>query len=181
MGALELLWFVLITMFALIGVVRGYPKELGATASILVGMLVLTEWGQDILTSIDLALGAAAGLSFLDSAYANFLQALFYIGFFVAMVFLAYHGETLAFRGYPPPGYPGVALNALNGAVNGYLVSGTLWYYLDRFDYPFRLFGLFSPPLTELAQKLIAFLPVAILEPYLLLFIAFIFLMRVLR
>ncbi|MBI3286882.1 MAG: hypothetical protein HYZ68_02415, partial [Chloroflexi bacterium] len=179
--ALELLWFVLIAVFALIGVVRGYPKELGATASILVGMLVLTEWGEDILNSLDLALGAAAGLSFLASPYAHFVQALFYIGFFVAMVFLAYHGETLAFRGYPPPGLPGVALNALNGAVNGYLVAGSVWYYLDRFDYPLRLFGLFSPPLTDLAQRLLPFLPVPILQPYLLLFIAFIFLMRVLR
>jgi hypothetical protein len=72
-------------------------------------------------------------------------------------------------------------MNAINGAVNGYLISGTIWYYLDRFDYPIRFLGLFSPPLTNLAQALLPFLPLPTLEPYLLLFVAFLILVRVFR
>lgn len=181
MGALELLWFALIIVFAFVGIVRGYPKELGATTSILVALLVLTEWGGTILLGLDAQLGGLLGGSFLAGPYSNPIQAAFYLGLFIAMVFISYHGETLAFRGDPPRGPLGVAMNVINGAVNGYLISGTIWYYLDRFDYPIRLLGLFSPPLTNLAKALLPFLPVPILEPYLLLFVAFLILVQVFR
>ncbi len=163
------------------GYSSGYPKELGVTASILVVLLALTEWGEKILLGLDAQLGGLLGGSFLAGPYSDLIQAACYLGLFIAMVFLSYHGETLAFRGDPPPGPLGVAMNAINGAVNGYLISGTIWYYLDRFDYPIRFLGLFSPPLTNLAQALLPFLPVPILEPYLLLFVAFLILVRVFR
>jgi hypothetical protein len=181
MGALELLWFALIIVFAFIGIVRGYPKELGATTSILLAILVLTEWGEKILLGLDTQLGGLLGGSFLAGPFSNLIQAAFYLGLFIAMVFLSYHGETLAFRGDAPLGPLGVAMNAINGAVNGYLISGTIWYYLDRFDYPIKFLGLFSLPLTNLAKALLPFLPVPILEPYLLLFVAFLILVRVFR
>lgn len=181
MGALELLWFALIIVFTFIGIVRGYPKELGATTSILMVLLVLTKWGGDIILALDAQMGSLLGGSLLTGPYSNLIQATFYLGLFIATVFISYHGETLAFRGYPPPGPLGIAMNAINGAVNGYLVSGTIWYYLDHFDYPISLLGLFSPPLTNLAKALLPFLPLPILEPYLLLFVAFLILVRVLR
>jgi len=181
MGALELLWFALIIVFAFVGIVRGYPKELGATTSILMALLVLTEWGGEILVALDAQVGGLLGGSLLTGPYSNLVQAAFYLGLFITMVFISYHGETLAFRGDPPPGFLGAVMNAINGAVNGYLISGTIWYYLDRFDYPIRFLGLFSPPLTNLGQALLPFLPVPILEPYLLLFVAFLILVRVFR
>ncbi len=181
MGALELVWFALIVVFALVGVVRGYPKELGVTTSILVALLVLTEWGEDMLLSLDAGVGGLLGASFLNGPYSNLTQSLFYLGLFISMVFISYHGETLTFRGDPPPGPLGVVMNLANGAVNGYLISGTIWYYLDRFDYPIRFLGLFSPPLTDLAKALLPFLPVPIIQPYLLLFVAFFILVRVFR
>ena len=181
MGALELLWFALIILFIFVGVVRGYPKELGTTTGIMVALLILTEWGDRLMAGLDSLVSGVMGASLLIGPQAEIIQSLFFLGLFGAMVFLSYHGETLSFRGDPPRGPLGVAMNALSGAANGYLIAGTLWYYLDRFDYPIRFLGLFSPPLTNLAQALLPFLPVPILQPYLLLFIAFLIFVRVLR
>ena len=181
MGALELVWLVMIVIFALAGVVRGYPKELGTTTSILVALLVLNEWGAEVFQGLDASLLGLTGLSLTEGDRTDLIQAGFYLALFIAMVFLSYHGETLAFRGDPPPGAVGVLINSANGAVNGYLIAGTVWYYLDRFEYPIQLLGLFSPPLSDLATSLLPFLPVPLLEPYLLLFVAFLVLMRIFR
>ncbi|MBI2845565.1 MAG: hypothetical protein HYX86_03355 [Chloroflexi bacterium] len=181
MGALEILLLVVIIIFALVGAVRGYPKELGTTTGLLVALLVLSEWGEEIFTGLDSTIYSFLGLSFLASSYASLWQALSFLGLYVLMVFLAYHGETLAFRGTAPPGPLGMTLNIANGAVNGYLIAGSVWYYLYRFDYPLRIPGLFPPPLTDLTQSLLPLLPVTLLQPHLLLFIAFLLLMRIMR
>ncbi|MFQ5945507.1 MAG: hypothetical protein ACE5NC_04575 [Anaerolineae bacterium] len=181
MGAIELVWLVMIVIFALAGVVRGYPKELGTTTSILVALLVLNQWGAEVFQGLDASLAGLTGVSLTEGDRVNLIQAGFYLALFIAMVFLSYHGETLAFRGDPPPGAAGVLINSANGAINGYLIAGTVWYYLDQFEYPIQLFGLFSPPLSDLATGLLPFLPVPLLEPYLLLFVAFLVLMRIFR
>lgn len=181
MGALEILVLVVVIIFALVGAVRGYPKELGTTTGLLVALLVLSEWGEEIFSGLDSTMYGFLGLSFLASSYAPLWQVLFFLGFFVLMVFLAYHGETLAFRGSSPPGPLGTIMNMANGTVNGYLIAGSIWYYLYRFDYPIRIPGLFPPPLSEITQGLLPLLPVTLLQPHLLIFIAFLLLMRILR
>lgn len=181
MGALEILILVFIVIFALVGLVRGYPKELGTTTGLLIALLVLSEWGEDIFLSVDSVLRSFTSLSFLASSYADFWQSAFYLGLLVALVFLSYHGETLAFRGTPPPGPLGVVMNAANGAVNGYLISGTIWYYLHLFNYPLRIPGLFPPNFGDITRSLLSLSPVVLLQPHLLLFIAFLLLMRIFR
>jgi hypothetical protein len=46
----------------------------------------------------------------------------------------------------------GVGLGFLIGAVNGYLLFGTLWWLADRYNYPI---GLIIQPLPESAQQII--------------------------
>lgn len=181
MGAIELIWLVMIVIFALAGMVRGYPRELGTTTSILVALLVLQEWGPEVFQGLESTWAGLTGIAVAEGDRAHLLQASFYLALFVGMVFLSYHGETLAFRGEPPSGASGVLLNGANGAVNGYLIAGTVWYYLDLFDYPIRILGLFSPPLSNFANSLLPFLPVPLLEPYLLFLVAFLVLMRIFR
>ena len=52
MGPLEVLWIVLVGVFAVVGVVRGYPKELGVTTTILAAMLLLTKGGESALMAL---------------------------------------------------------------------------------------------------------------------------------
>lgn len=183
MEPLELLWAVLIGVFAVVGVVRGYPKELGITTTILAALLLLTRGGESILGVLDAYLVNYVNSSMiLEGQYSDLIQSLFYMLVFVLVVVISYHGETLAFDGTPPKGPLGIALNLVSGLVNGYLISGTMWYYLHIFNYPVQVLGLFRPPLTEFAQTyLVPLIPVPLLEPYLLFLVPFMIVMRVLR
>lgn len=183
MAPLELLWAVLIAVFAVVGVVRGYPKELGVTTTILAALLLLTRGGQSILGLLDAYLVNYVNSSaILEGQYSDLIQSLFYVLVFVLVVVISYHGETLAFDGTPPKGPLGMALNLISGLLNGYLISGTMWYYLHIFNYPVQVLGLFRPPLTEFAQAyLVPLIPVPLLEPYLLFLVPFMIVMRVLR
>jgi hypothetical protein len=118
----------------------------------------------------------------LQGDYSDLIQSLFYILAFAVAVIVSYHGETLAFAGVPPRGPVGVGLNLMSGLINGYLISGTMWHYLHVFNYPIQVLGLFRPPLTEFAQNfLVPLLPVPLLEPYLILLVPFMIVMRVIR
>ena len=183
MEPLELLWAVLIGVFAVVGVVRGYPKELGITTTILAALLLLTRGGESILGVLDAYLVNYVNSSMiLEGQYSDLIQSLFYMLVFVLVVVISYHGETLAFDGTPPKGPLGIALNLVSGLVNGYLISGTMWYYLHIFNYPVQVLGLFRPPLTEFAQTyLVPLIPVPLLEPYLLFLVPFMIVMRALR
>lgn len=183
MGPLEVLWAMLIAVFASVGVVRGYPKELGVTTSILAALLILTRSGELVLRLIDELLRRYSGSSMVfEGPFSALIQSFFYIGILIVIVFISYHGETLAFPGKPPKPPLGIMMNLISGLLNGYLISGTIWYYLHVFNYPVQLLGLFKPPLTEFAQTyLVPLMPVPLLEPYLLFLVPFMIVMRVLR
>jgi hypothetical protein len=182
-GPLEILWAVLIAVFAVVGVVRGYPKELGVTTTILAALLLLTRGGESLLRVVDAYLSSYGGGSIiLEGHYSDLIQSLFYILIFILVLVISYHGDTLAFSGTPPRGPLGITLNVIGGLLNGYLIAGTMWYYLHVFNYPIQVLGLFQPPLTQLAQNyLVPLIPVPLLEPYLLFLVPFMIVMRVLR
>lgn len=183
MGPLEVLWVVLMGVFAVVGVVRGYPRELGVTTTILAVLLMLTRSGEALLRALDGYLSRLTQSSFIFAGpRSDLIQSLFYIVAFIFIVFISYHGETLAFPGSPPKGPLGVLLNLTSGLLNGYLISGTMWHYLHIFNYPIQTLGLFQPPLTEFAQTyLVPLIPVPMLEPYLIFLVPFMIVMRVLR
>ena len=183
MGPLEVVWALLIGVFAVVGVVRGYPKELGVTTTILAALLLLTKGGESALYLLDTSFARYAQHSVIfDGDYGTLIQSLFYILVFVVVVVISYHGDTLAFTGVAPRGPVGIVLNLMSGLINGYLIAGTMWHYLHVFDYPIQILGLFQPPLTDLAQNyLVPLLPVPLLEPYLLFLVPFMIVMRVVR
>jgi hypothetical protein len=61
---------------------------------------------------------------------------LFFSALTVIVVFIAYHGETLAYGGTAPKGVLGGLFALLIGLVNGYLAAGTLWWIANRYNYP---------------------------------------------
>jgi uncharacterized membrane protein required for colicin V production len=142
--------------FAIVGMVRGYAKELGSTLVILVAMFVLTQFGETALRILSPGVASTVGIKD-TSANLNLLNMLLLQGVFVAIIFAAYQGETLAFEGRSLQGPEGAILSLALGVINGYLVAGTLWYYLDHYKYPVG--SLFKPPLSPLAEAIIPYLP----------------------
>lgn len=153
MGPIEQIFFTIGIMITLIGLARGYIRELGSTLIILSALFLLTFFQSRILAALKLVDGGQC-----TDTSCNGLYFLIFAGLFAVMVFAGY-GQTLYISGSPIDQPGKFLLDIAVGALNGYLISGTIWYYLDRFDYPFRNLTGFQSPLTTEAQKMLQYLP----------------------
>ncbi len=162
MGPIELIWGIVLIFFAIVGMVRGYAKEMGTTLVILVAMFVLTQFGEAALRVVSPGVASIVGMKD-EPKNLSLLNMLLLQGTFIVIIFAAYQGETLAFEGRSAQGLEGAVLSLALGLINGYLVAGTLWYYLDYYKYPVG--SLFRPPLSPLAQAILPYLPPNVLGP----------------
>jgi len=101
-----------------------------------------------------------------SEVWANFIVMLMFQLPIMVIVFWSYAGRTLSFPGTPPRGLEGFFFNVLVGFVNGYLVAGTLWYYLHKYRYPvISQLNLFYPEcMTPRAKDLVRYLPPALFD-----------------
>lgn len=185
MGPIEVLWASLLIFFAIIGYVRGFPKEMGVTTMVLLAMFILVRFGDLLTRWVDRAL-RLIGMGFIGTPNEDLFKFNVYFFFLLFIVYISYEGETLAFSGTTPKGLAGRLLNLGAGVLNGYLVVGTIWYYLDAFNYPAQKWGLFKPPLTPFAESLLAWLPLNVLpdgraDLYLLALVIILLILRVIR
>ena len=126
MVSLTFVFWMLVTLFALIGMMRGWAKELMVVFSLILTLafnVLLRRWLP------------------IMNAFADDDQTLFWIRSIILIV--------LVFFGYQSVGLPRFAgkaareklqdslLGFVFGALNGYLVVGTLWFYIDQARYPF--------------------------------------------
>ena len=155
MGPIEGLWASLVVVFILLGLIRGFLKELGLTTVMIVWLFGMDQ----IIPRLEDYIRASGPGSFLERL--NITEAtmdtplwLLLTAITLAVVYIAYQGETLAFEGTPPKGPQGILLSVLVGAINGYLVCGTLWWILNRYHYPILATGMF-----------IDFSPTSVLSP----------------
>ncbi len=192
MQPIEVLWITLFLMFGAIGLVRGFLRELGVTTTVFVAMYIISQWLEK-REIMNMMLGKAAQVApapfsalMAEDPKRDLIRCAFYILFMAFMVFISYHGETLTFGGTAPGGLAGAFLSLMVGLLNGYLIVGTIWYYLDKYNYPTKLLGLYQGELSPLAQTLRSFLlfnliPSNLIEPVLIFFILFLIIMRVIR
>ncbi len=193
MGPIEVLWGTVLFIFVVIAVVRGYNRELGVTVILLLVLFVELQFGglieqrvrQQVIARVlpEAAMAtpppppAPAAVEGgeqitqpeeipLEQELANFIIMMLFQLPILIIVFWSYAGRTLTFPGTPPRGVEGFFFNLLVGFVNGYLVTGTLWYYLHKYKYPLLArWGLFYPEnMTERALKLVKYLPPALFE-----------------
>jgi hypothetical protein len=159
MGPIEYLWIILTLLFAVIGVVRGFLKELGVTV-----VLIATLFGLDRLIPLLEQLirdGKLQGIGLkpftntpaTDQPTHLLLMVIFQL-LVLAAVFIAYQGETLAYEGSNPKFPVGMLLGGLVGGVNGYLITGTLWWLLDHYQYPVSS-TIVQLPLTDFAANFV--------------------------
>ena len=161
MGPIEGLWGALIVVFALVGVVRGFLRELGVT-TILIALLFALNRLIPLLESFirdgklqSIGIAAFTGDPEADQS-TNMLLMLVFSLITIAAVFIAYQGETLVYEGNIPKFPTGTLLGLLVGVVNGYLITGTLWWMMDHYHYPIEKFGLIHPEtMTALARQIL--------------------------
>jgi hypothetical protein len=132
---------------ALVGLARGYDKELGNSIILMITIAVFGFFEA----RYEETLGQLAN-EYLGIANLPLFLSLVYSVVFIAIVFSSYNGVTLNYGGKPAKGLAGSLLSLGVGLFNGYLIAGTLWYYAAKFGYP--LFGTGQPGSAEISQWL---------------------------
>jgi len=143
MISLTVLFGVLVILFAVIGAMRGWAKELLVTSAVVLGLFM-----NSILENYVVSYQAALVTQPVSS------------GFVIRSLMLI----LLAFFGYQTPNIRAlqpklvrerleeVVLGLFMGLLNGYLLIGSLWYYLDSAGY--GITKLVIAPEGELAEQI---------------------------
>jgi len=154
---LEVTFGALALMFTLIGIARGCLRELGVTTVMMFVLFFLRTFDG----YVDQGVGRVMAMSPVTLAQGDpdVVGCWVFVGSVLAAAFVSYQGHTLEFVGQPPTGIRAVVFGLLTGAVNGYLVVGSLWYYLDQYGYPLEFLGVNAESLSARAQALLPFLP----------------------
>ena len=167
MGPIEVVYSTIAIMIGLVGVARGYARELGNTLVIMAGIFLLTFQEALILSLFSRTGERLLNITGNQTDLLNFFLSTVFTLIFISIVFASYSGRVFAFASFGgrPAGAPhGVLISLLVGLLNGYLIAGTLWYYQARFDYPLQRFGLIKLPLTTTGQELETLLPQKIFD-----------------
>ena len=193
MISLGTVFWMMIGLFALIGALRGWTREVVATSGLVLSLFALNQFGS-LLVSLLGAAGATEALSELD---ANAIRRQQF--FILALIHL-----TITFFSYQGPALAGSRLNerlrvrdtlqdkvlgAIVGALNGYLIVGTLWAFLEYqvgpegytrlqpgVSYPFAAETIVRPAVDSSLNTLMMRLPLPALSPYLPFLVVIVFL-----
>lgn len=156
MVSLNVLFSFFLVLFAVIGAMRGWAKELLVTASLVLGLFLLQILDRHVGV-YRTALAAQEPTS----------QFMIQGGLMVLMAFFGY--QTPRLRALEArvlrERFQDVVLGILMGALNGYLLFGSLWYFLDKMGYDqTALVSLPADPvLLQRFQEIIEILPPNIL------------------
>ncbi len=144
----SVLWMITL-LFAAIGFLRGWTKEIVATAGIILALFIQQQFSGVLLDPI------TAGATPEQRFY-------LYAGLLLVITFFAYQTPTHAARlsegrlwSSRREGLQERLLGTAIGAFNGYLVFGSLWYYLDVLGYPFSPYFT-APAPTSPSAALVA-------------------------
>jgi uncharacterized membrane protein required for colicin V production len=175
MVSLTFMFWMFVILFGIIGAMRGWAKELLVAFSMILALAFMRLLESNV--------------PFIKAMVENQADsAIFWMRLIIVLV--------LVFFGYQTVALPRFATKAVReklqdgllgfvfGAFNGYLVIGTLWFYLDQAGYPFP--NYIMPPdsssMGEAARNLIPYLAPRLLgEPaiYFAVILAFIFVLVV--
>jgi hypothetical protein len=165
MGPIEIVWGTIAVMFVGIAMARGYHRELGATSIMLVGLVFLSLL-TDVLHLDELLRALLRSPPPEDMSAGNSVNLILMLTYqliFLSITFAGYSGRVLAWEGTPLKGMARSGLNLVVGIINGWLVAGTLWYYMDLYEYPLSE-EIVRLPLTPFAQEAVKYLPPAVLS-----------------
>ncbi len=123
--------------FALIGFLRGWNNEVVSTAGIVLGLFALFQFDSLLRGTLLANVGR-------DQVF------LIQTGIFVAIVFFAYQTRSVMRADMERRGgrdnLQESVLGALLGALNGYLIWGSIWYFMDINEYPLAPYVIAPAP-----------------------------------
>ncbi|PKO16943.1 MAG: hypothetical protein CVU39_06910 [Chloroflexi bacterium HGW-Chloroflexi-10] len=153
MISITVIFWMYVILFGLIGGMRGWAREILVTFSVVLALFVVSVLERFV--------------PFIQALEANSPISVFWLRSILLI--------TLVFFGYQTPRFPKVAgtgkfardklqdvlLGLVMGAINGYLIFGTLWFYIADAGYPFDIIQ--NPDLNTVigqqAQELLKMMP----------------------
>jgi hypothetical protein len=134
-------WIVAL-FFAVIGGLRGLNKEIVSLSGIVLALFALFQL-DSILRGFLLASVPADQVFFVQ------------VGLFGLIIYYAYRTRSSGLPGGARRGrLQDIILGCLLGALNGYLIWGAVWYFLDINDYPLSPLIIAPAPNSSSAQNL---------------------------
>ena len=188
-------FWITVTFFGLIGILRGWTREVVATSGLILSLFTINQFGYFMVN----ILGATYQMDTVDlNTVMDVRRQQYYIlaltHIFIA--FFSYQGPTWAGRVNDRlrirDSFQDKILGLLVGGINGYLIVGTFWALLENevisggfralpttpfVNYPFEAEIIFRPEVGSSLYALISNLPIPLLAPYLpfLLVVVFLF------
>ncbi len=150
---LEAIFWMFVFLFAIIGTIRGWAKELLVTFAVILALFIMAVLQQFVPFIRDAVLAAEKG----DAQPVFWARTLL----LMALVFFGYQGPNIARLAgstkFVREKLQDSLLGLFLGALNGYLVIGTLWFFLDKARYPFP--DLIVNNLSATAKDMLLLLP----------------------
>lgn len=191
MISLSTLFWLMIILFAVVGALRGWTKEVIATSGLVLSLFAINFMGNLVINFV--SSGTADGLIVASSVERRHFYALAFIHVLIA--FFSYQGPAIAGarirdRLRIRDSVQDKLLGSLIGGLNGYLFIGALWAFLEyrvvaqsqwvRLDvglpYVFDQTTIVRPTIESSAFSLMQNLPIPLLAPYLPILVVVVFL-----
>lgn len=144
----SLLW-ILALFWAVFGFLRGWYREIVVTAAILVSTFLLVQ-ADSLLRGVLLV---------------RFSRDQVFIVQLIIFIAIIYYAASQQYGARPRQrdGFQAGVIGAVVGALNGYLVGGTLWYFMDVNEYPFSTV-ISAPAPGSTSAGFVSTLPAVILN-----------------
>jgi hypothetical protein len=181
------LFWITIIFFAIIGAVRGWSKEVIAMAGLVLSLFAINTFGHLFVRLVG---GVGVGADEADFLAEMRRQFMILGGIHVVIAFFSYQGVVLVrSRITPRETIQERLLGLIFGALNGFLVVGTLWSLLEYKitpdgwlrlppNFPYAFDPIVIRPVIEAPgqELLLTHLPIPFLVPWLPLLVVLIFL-----
>jgi uncharacterized membrane protein required for colicin V production len=159
MVSMTVLFWLFVVLFAIIGAMRGWAKEILVTFSVLLALFII------VLMETYLPLMSP------DSGINQTTRFWIQTGVIIILVFFGYQTPNL--RALAGPRFArdrvqDLLLGLILGAINGYLIVGSIWFYMAEAGYPFDPYFIApnaNTAMGEAAINLLQKMPPAYLVP----------------
>jgi uncharacterized membrane protein required for colicin V production len=151
MVTLDAFFWMLVFIFAIVGLMRGWAKEVLVSFSVVLGLFIITllqQFEPGIITALS-----------TNNSTTLFWFRILLIG---VLVFFGYQTPNItrlaATNRFVREKLQDSLLGLFLGAVNGFMIVGTMWFFLNAAQYPFP--SIISPPAPDSnAAQLLALMP----------------------
>jgi uncharacterized membrane protein required for colicin V production len=152
--SLIVVFWMYVVLFAVIGAMRGWARELLVSFAVILALFIISVLERFV--------------PFIRDILASNQQILFWVraAMVIALVFFGYQTPNLprlaASNRFARERLQDILLGVFLGALNGYLIAGTIWFYLDNAGYPFPNVISAPPAGTEVAEttaRMMALMP----------------------